>query len=483
MADTPFIHLGDDGARYSLDVMRDRRDEDHPHYDMDLVRALSGRFGEDIEQRLTLAEYDAHDEAEADRRALEKTLIADGLAGLGDAAERVRHEPVLYDGRYLFVIYPPDAETGTRAAAHLLLLDGDGGLQSEQLAAGMLEDVERVADDAEREWLAGELPLPDLPGEPLGNLPFTRDAADTIRDTAGRDWPSHVDGGGTAHWFAIVETAETDISPYELRYFRALEAGDGSFRHDSYPVMPLPDDGSGSAWALPGLALYLEKGDLFMAQQFAHDVADSYGHAFPDPHDLPALDPRPDYYFGYGIGPQERPALEAVKTWMDGSERRFDTFTVTEYAAWDDARGDVEALEEVLARQGVEAAMNRAEREAVAGGYLDTQRSDPRVFFAPDAPPDPFTTNRERELAGPEYSVGAVSASGESFLDVMKTWGEDAYARLVIPQPDWEMAREAAVRANDLLEQGQLEGAMQLVEDQGVSAGVIDPERCMVNLL
>ena len=478
MADTPFIYTGDDDARYRLDVMRDRRDEAYPHYDVDLVRTLTGRFGEDIEQRLTLDEYDTRDEAEAVRRALETTLIKDGLDGLGDAAERIQGEPVLYDGRYLFVTYPPDAEAGTRAAAHLLLLDADGGLRTERLALGALEAVEPVAAAAERDWLSGQLPfsLPDLPQEPLGELPFTRDDAGSIHDAGGQTWPSHVDGGGTAHWFAVIPTVEP-ASPYELRYFRALELGDGTFRYDAYPVMPLPDDDPGSAWSLPGLAMYLEKGDVYMAQQFAHDVADSYGQAFPDPHDLPALDPHPDYYFGYGIGPHERPALEAVKTWMDGSERRFDTFTVTEYDSWDDARGDVAVLEDVLAYQGVEAAMNGAERMAAAGGYLDPQRADPRVFFVDDGPPDPFTTLRERELAGPQYSVGAVSANGEHFLDLMKTWGADGYERLVIPQPTWEDAHMQAEMAFTLQAGGDLQEAMHLIEQAGVDAGVIDPVR------
>jgi hypothetical protein len=31
----------------------------------------------------------------------------------------------------------------------------------------------------------------------------------------------------------------------------------------------------------------------------------------------------------------------------------------------------------------------------VTGGYLDPDRDDPRIFFEDDAPPDPFTTERE----------------------------------------------------------------------------------------
>jgi hypothetical protein len=162
---------------------------------------------------------------------------------------------------------------------------------------------------------------------------------------------------------------------------------------------------------------------------------------------------------------------------MDGSERRFDTFTVTEYDSWDEARGDVAALEDTLALKGVEVAMNRAERQAAAGGFLDPQRADPRVFFVDDGPPDPFTTVRERELAGPQYSVGAVSANGEHFLDVMKTWDANGYERLVIPQRTWEDAHVQAEMAFTLQAGGDLQGAIQLVEQAGVDAGVIDPAR------
>ena len=170
-----------------------------------------------------------------------------------------------------------------------------------------------------------------------------------------------------------------------------------------------------------------------MAQQFAHDVADSYGQDFPEPMELPALDPRPEYYFGYGVGPSNSPSLEAVKTWMVGAERRFDTLTINEYDSYEDAAVDEYILDTALATDGVEKAMNIAERWAGDNGYLDPQRADPRIFFEDDAPADPFTTNREHELAEPQYSVGAISANGEHFLDVMKTWGENDYERLVIP--------------------------------------------------
>jgi len=211
---------------------------------------------------------------------------------------------------------------------------------------------------------------------------------------------------------------------------------DGTLNHDSYPIMPLADDDPGTAWPLPGLEMYLEKGDLYMAQQFAHDVADHHRQAFPDPLDLPALNPEAEYYFGYGVSDQNNPALEAVKTWMHGSERRFDTFTVAEYGMWDEAQTDEGELENTLKTQGLEAAMNQAERMAVAGGYLDPHRPDGRVFFEDDAPPDPFTTERtramEREMQhdenqqNPEYSIDAIAtlntASTRLPLTAMHGW-------------------------------------------------------------
>ncbi|GAB4531184.1 MAG: hypothetical protein OHK0046_52030 [Anaerolineae bacterium] len=475
MTDKPMHYIDEDGSTYAAEIVPPDADRYGAKYHVDLVRASVDDYGLNQEQRLTVGQHDSWGEAEQQLYALEDTLEQDGLAGWGADVAQLKAQPFEDDRLYLAVMYPPEGEGMTQA--HLLVMGARGArtLDTALVAEGERESVEQVVDRLdtiqaemgdERMLEAAHLEAGLPPATPL----FDRDDGVV----------HHIDGGGTAHWFAITERDapdETAPDAYELRYFRALEMDDGSQRSDSYPVMPLTSDDPGAAWPLPGLEMYLEKGDVYMAQQFAHDVADSYGENFPEPMDLPALDPRPEYYFGYGVGPSNSPSLEAVKTWMDGSERRFDTLTVGEYGMYDEAAVDERELETLLNEKGVEAAMNMAETMAEAGGYLDPNRDDPRIFFEDDAPDDPFTTNRERELTGPEYSVGAVSANGESFLDVMKIWGEDDYERLVIPQPDWEMAREAAVRANDLMEQDQLEGAMQLVEDRGVSAGVIDPER------
>ena len=107
----------------------------------------------------------------------------------------------------------------------------------------------------------------------------------------------------------------------------------------------------------------------------------------------------PDYYFGFGVGEHNLPSLEAVKTWMAGDERRFDTFTIAEYGTYDEAVRDEEELNVILALRGLESALQLAEQMAEAGGYLDPERADGRVFFALDAPPDPFTTARQQALA------------------------------------------------------------------------------------
>ncbi|KXK54698.1 MAG: hypothetical protein UZ13_00060 [Chloroflexi bacterium OLB13] len=513
MNDTRFVrHTDDDGSIYAVEVVSPEHNAYDAKYGVDLVRASTDRYGMEHEQRLRLGEYSSWGSAEEHQREVETALEKDGLDGLSDDARRVAQMPYL-DRQYLAMVFPTDDSTGDSAKVHLLYLSGEQ-VTAALVADGRSEDMEALYGDLDRAWVEGgnerllttaqheaetrgqvapgtplfdAAPNPDLPND----LPFTFGEGMQPFDAQGVGHAHHVDGSGTAHWFAVVENRESEAEPaagaYELRYFRALETGDGTRHHDSYPVMPLPDDDPGSAWPLPGLEMYLQKGDVYMAQQFAHDVADHYGQAFPDPLDLPALNPEPEYYFGYGVSDQNHPALEAVKTWMHGSERRFDTFTIAEYGMWDEAQPDESELESTLKTQGLEAAMNQAERMAVAGGYLDPYRTDGRVFFEEDAPPDPFTTERTRAMErdmqhdeiqrDPEYSIDAISANDSSHLDVTKAWDEDQHAHLIIPQPDWETARANAETAYDLLDKDNLQGAMTLVELAGIEAGVIDPQR------
>lgn len=181
------------------------------------------------------------------------------------------------------------------------------------------------------------------------------------------------------------------------------------------------------------------------------------------------------YYFGYGIGPDDEPSLEAVKTWLQDDIRHFDTFTVGEYGSFDEAAVMEAELEWVLEEQGLESAMQLAEVIASSGGYLDPERDDPRLFT--HGPSDPFTTLRQEQLTEPRYSIGAISANGQHFLDVMKAWGDEDYERLVIPQPDWQQALDTAMDARQLLDDGELQSAMHRVELAGIRAGVIDPDR------
>ncbi len=66
-------------------------------------------------------------------------------------------------------------------------------------------------------------------------------------------------------------------------------------------------------------------------------------------------------------------ASEAVKTWMQGSERQFDTLTVGEYGTFDEVAIDERELEQLLDNDGLETAMNLAETMAVAGGILSVR--------------------------------------------------------------------------------------------------------------
>ena len=259
--------------------------------------------------------------------------------------------------------------------------------------------LEAIADDIER--------LQDQINNPL---PYTfGDDQQPIKGD-GEAIPHHIDGGGTVHWFDRVESRTPEQSPYELRYFRAYEVESGNIRHDSYPVMPLAEDDPNLAWPLHGLDMYLEQGDVLMAQQFAKDVSDAYEQPFPDPMDLPSLNPDPEYYFGYGVGPNSMPSLEAVKTWVDGTNRQFDTLTVGEYGSFDEVAIHERELEQILDSDGLERAINLAEEMAVAGGYLDPERDDSRIFLEEDAPPDPFTTIRQTQLLSPELETQELPA-------------------------------------------------------------------------
>lgn len=207
-------------------------------------------------------------------------------------------------------------------------------------------------------------------------------------------------------------------------------------------------------------------------------------------------EPQSDYYFGYGVSPDNQPTLEAVKTWVEGQERRFDTFTIAAYQHYDQAAPLEDQLNRLQQDSGLEAAMHMAEATANRNGFLDAERSDPRLFT--QGPADPFGSLLQREQNLPEavgtdlttaemskpasrldYQVEAIAADGVSRIEVWKVWGEQDTARqgLHIPQPDWEAARATVETVQELMADDKLQSAMTLVEVAAVEAGVLDPGR------
>ena len=181
----------------------------------------------------------------------------------------------------------------------------------------------------------------------------------------------------------------------QMRYFRAAHNAQNQIVHDSYPVMPLTERERSSS-PLPTLQMMLEDGDLENAQQLAYGTAQLHGMSFPEPSDLPALNPRVDYTFSLGAANEDFPTLQAVKTWMEGSERRSAVQAIATYGVFEEAQQDERELNEMLQTRGLDATMKYAEWMAESGGYLNDGRDDPRLFT--EGPPDPFTTARQRTI-------------------------------------------------------------------------------------
>ena len=312
MADSPVRHIDDDASIYAAEIVPPEGNEYGAKYHVDLVRASVDEYGLGHEQRLTVGQHNSWMEAEEQLYELEDGLAENGLAAWGENAERLREQPFEEDIFYMAVTYPPDSREGDEPAVAHLLAIGENSVSSTELVTGDRESVERVVDQLN--LLQAEAGIdPMLEGAQLESEIHAGGTLTTPLFDPDDGAVRHVDGGGRAHWFAVVEQTEPEGDPYELRYFRELNLEDGTQHQDSYPVMPLTDDDPSSAWALPGLEMYLQKGDVFMAQQFAHDVADAYGQEFPEPMDLPSLDPRPEYYFGYGVSDNNEPSLEKAR--------------------------------------------------------------------------------------------------------------------------------------------------------------------------
>ena len=70
------------------------------------------------EQRLTVGQYGSWMEAEEHLHEVEDGLAENGLAALGEDAQRLREQPFEEEVFYMTAVYPPEAEGSDRAAAH-----------------------------------------------------------------------------------------------------------------------------------------------------------------------------------------------------------------------------------------------------------------------------------------------------------------------------------------------------------------------------
>lgn len=236
---------------------------------------------------------------------------------------------------------------------------------------------------------------PALPVTLHGDLvPLTRD---------GMYVPNHLDESGTLHFFAPVDHTdrpEFDAPALHLSYIRAVETDDGRLIYDQHPVMPLSSV-TETPFPRQTLDLMLMDGDLDNAQALAYETARSHGLPFPDPEALPPLRTDVEYRFDTGLEEDDRPTIEAVKAWREGSQEREARLTIASYGMQAELEVDLRELNDVRENNGLQAAMNLAEGMAVASGTLHDGRDDPRLFT--DGPPDPFTTTLERERAEAQF--------------------------------------------------------------------------------
>lgn len=246
----------------------------------------------------------------------------------------------------------------------------------------------------EDNWILNWLDDPVAPMKTASSLPvtLTDDLVPLSKD--GRYVPHHLDASGTTHWFSVVEVTDgmkSNSGPYQLRYFRAAHDYQGQIVHDSYPVMPLTER-ERSPSPLPTLQMMLEDGDLENAEQLAYGTAQLHELPFPNPAELPNLNPRVDYYFSLSAAHEDFPTLQAVKTWMEGSERRSAGQTIATYGVFEEAEQNAHELNEMLQTRGLDATMDYATWMAESGGYLKDGRTDPRLFT--EGPLDSFTTDQ-----------------------------------------------------------------------------------------
>lgn len=132
-----------------------------------------------------------------------------------------------------------------------------------------------------------------------------------------------------------------------------------------------------------------------------------------------------EYGFAGAVADDGRPALQAVKRWREGDSEREQRLTIAGYGSAAERDADHRELSALMQTEGAEAAMNLAESMAVAGGYLDDGRDDPRLFT--EGPPDPFTTIRERALGAPDMDTEPFAPA--SYPTMYAEWAEAVHRR------------------------------------------------------
>jgi hypothetical protein len=159
----------------------------------------------------------------------------------------------------------------------------------------------------------------------------------------------------------------------------------------------------------------------------------------------------PIYYFTSGLDADEMPLVEAHKSWPGGHQ----TQPVSVHDTLTDAMTAETALVTQKQEQGLEAAMREAERQAVAHDFLDPARADGRLFT--EGPPDPFTTVRQAELAGLNYTYDIVSQPQGTFeLQSIKTWQvEGAGGLQALPLGEYDRPADAHAEQTMLQAMGQ----------------------------
>ena len=295
--------------------------------------------------------------------------------------------------------------------------------------------------------------LQDRPGQDTSNETTTLEPERIIRDPAlpvalhghlvpiddqGQYVPNFQDSDGVVHFFAPVNVSyepDCGIPQHELHYYRVAETQDGRIVHDAFPVMPLErsDDNSFPRKMLDSMLMH---GEIDSAVEVAHVTAQAYGFEFPEPDLMPPL--RTGVYYNYepGLEVDGRPILQAVKGWREGNTNLQQCVTIATYGTAAELDEKRRELDEVRDAFGLQTAMNMAESMALASSHLLVERDDARLFT--DGPPDPFTTNRERErmaagerapLDSPHtYSADKAQQQGRNALLHGAAWFEAVFA-------------------------------------------------------